>query len=337
MGIEVFKLPDAPRHSYRSLKSVLYFVKAGFRTLMIVLKVRPEVIHANNFWAALVTIPAALLSRKKLILHARDLNGVKLLTRLLGLLCYKIIAVSGCVKAFLIKQGVRPGKILVVYNGTAIPGRASFLQCPHRGDNGIFVFAQIGQLVPWKNNIAFVKAATQAASALPEARFFLIGDDVFGRNREYQKRLAHYIRHCPVRERFSIIGWQDDLKELWKQINCLVHTARTEPFGRVIIEAMAHKVPVIAVDSCGPGEIVEDGRTGILVRVRSPEEISLAMTKLARDSELAFRLVSAAYQKFLKTFTAQNTGQKLKALYREVMLYEKKSKKAEYAMIQKSN
>jgi len=323
VGVEVFNLPDAPRHSYRSVKSVSYFIRTCFCTLVIVFKVRPEIIHANNFRSALVTMPAVLLTRKRLVVHARDLMGFKLLARLLGLLCYKIIAISGCIKEFIIKQGVNPDKIRVVYNGTQVPGKTSFLQSPNRVDKGTFVFAQIGQLVPWKNNIAFVKAATQAASTLSEARFYLIGEDIFGRNHKYQDELQQYIRHCSAVERFSIIGWQNNLKELWKQIDCLVHTAGKEPFGRIIIEAMAHRVPVIAVDSCGPGEIIEHDSTGILVPTGSPEEICRAMIRIKSDSKLASRLACAAYKKVLRFFTAEKAAEQVKEIYRELKLREK--------------
>ena len=109
------------------------------------------------------------------------------------------------------------------------------------------------------------------------------------------------------------------MNEVWSKIDCLVHTASREPFGRVIIEAMSHGVPVVAVDSCGPGEIIRNGESGLLVQAGDIEGLSEAMLKIATDNELKTKLAKAGYRDATSNFTAERTAALIKEIYDEVL------------------
>jgi glycosyltransferase involved in cell wall biosynthesis len=290
-----------------------------------VLKTKPDIIHANSFYAAAVCILAALVSRRKLVLHARDLKDFGRLSKLYGRLCRRIVAVSHAVRNELIKQGISPAKIDVVYNGVddVVEARVggdgrSNAAAENRQDHS-FAFAQVGQFVPWKNQLVFLKAASQISPSLPDARFLLVGDDVFGRNDAYKSGLLNYVEHSPIRDKVSFLGWQQNMQDVWARVDCLVHPAQPEPFGRVIIEAMAHKVPVIAVRACGPGEIIQNGHTGILVQSGDIEALAEAMLGVVADSEFASRLAAAGYEYVMSGFTAHKTAERIKDVYRETL------------------
>ena len=236
-----------------------------------------------------------------------------------------MIAVSHAVENALIKTGVNPEKVKVVYNGV---DNTYFNQSDESGDlfstpgsckQDSIVFAHVGQFVPWKNHIAFLKAAFYVASSLPSARFVLVGDDIFGRDSAYKSSLLSYAEDSTIVEKVNFWGWQENMDEVWPKVNCLVHTPNREPFGRVIIEAMAHKIPVIAVDSCGPSEIIQNGKTGILVQPNDIEELSEAMLKIAQDTQFANKLATAGYEHVISNFTADKTAAQMREIYREVL------------------
>ncbi|MCY2927558.1 MAG: glycosyltransferase, partial [Planctomycetota bacterium] len=91
---------------------------------------------------------------------------------------------------------------------------------------------------------------------------------------------------------------------IWPRVDCLVHTADTEPFGRVIIESMAAGVPVIAADGGGPSEIIERDVTGILVPPDEEASLAQAMLQMAREPAAAARLALAARRRVMEKFTA---------------------------------
>ena len=109
----------------------------------------------------------------------------------------------------------------------------------------------------------------------------LIGDDIFRRDWRYKKELLAKVACSEIADRITMRGWSKDMEQVWREVDCLVHTADKEPFGRVIVEAMAHKVPVIAVDCCGPKEIIENNKKGILVPANDVDALSKAMLLLS--------------------------------------------------------
>ena len=109
------------------------------------------------------------------------------------------------------------------------------------------------------------------------------------------------------------------MDRIWAEVDCLVHTAEHEPFGRAIIEAMAAGVPVIAVDSCGPSEIIQHGRTGLLVRPGDDVAVAEAMLRIARDRSFADTLVQAARETVYSRFRAEDTARRVAAVYEEVL------------------
>ncbi|MHC4389181.1 MAG: glycosyltransferase family 4 protein [Planctomycetota bacterium] len=325
IGIHSHKLSRPPKVAYSSVRSAPYWLKTSFRIIRIALITKPDIIHANSFYAGVASVFAAILTRKKIVLHARDLKNLGLAARLCGYVSKRIIAVSRTVKSVLIERGTNPEKIKVVYNGV---DHVSTDQAHENGDPGsvrgegenhTFTFAQVGQLVPWKNHIVFLKAAAHVAHNLPRARFVLVGDDIFGRDTAYKSRLLSHAENSLTTERFRFLGWQEDMGAVWSRINCLVHTADREPFGRVIIEAMAHKVPVIAVGAGGPSEIVQDGKTGVLVPVDDIRALTNAMLKMSCDDEFAERLATAGHKHVIADFTADRTAAHIQDVYMEVL------------------
>jgi glycosyltransferase involved in cell wall biosynthesis len=323
IGIDCYVLPAVPRR-YRSVWSLAYWLRTAWRIVRIALKAKADIIHANSFKAAAASCPAAVLTGKKLIMHARDFSRGGFLFRLCSRHCAKIIAVSRAVKDNLAEQGTQADKVEVVYNGvddTSAAARPPNNTTPggQHIDNHEFIFAQVGQLAPWKNHTLFLKAAACVAEALPGARFLLVGDDLFGRDSTYRRSLLGQIRNSGIAERVTLTGWQQNMQRVWPRIGCLVHTAEAEPFGRVIIEAMAHKVPVIAADAGGPREIIDGAKTGILVAAGDVEALTEAMLHVAQDRQAAKKLAEAGYQHALSNFTAGKTAAKVAEIYEKVL------------------
>ena len=317
MKVNIHKITNPIKHRYSSIRSLGYWLKTITRLLIIVKKENPDIIHANSFYAAFPSLFTAILTRKKLIFHARDLTNHNFLSRLYGVFCQKIIANSNTVKSDLVKMGLKHEKIQVIHNGIDRNESSSSISKDYQRDK--FVFANIGQFVPWKNQIIFIKAAQDVARKLPNVRFVLIGDDIFGRNLKYKHFIMNYLHDLPLSDKFECWGWQENMQEVWSNIDCLVHTSEKEPFGRVIIEAMAHNKPVIAFNQYGPSEIIENGKNGILIPVGNNQQLSNAMIKIAENRNYAMELANCGYQNVISNFTANKTAYKIENIYKELL------------------
>ncbi|MHC4737941.1 MAG: glycosyltransferase family 4 protein, partial [Planctomycetota bacterium] len=167
--------------------------------------------------------------------------------------------------------------------------------------------------------LLFIKAAERFLQDGQKARFILIGDDIFGRNCSYKKELINRVKTSPFVPDIKIIGWQDNLASYWPWIDYLVHTADTEPFGRVIIEAMVHGVPIIAAAGCGPVEIITNHKTGLLFAPDDIEKLLWAMKTISQDRELAHNLAINARQYVVSNFEARKTAERISKVYEELI------------------
>lgn len=102
-----------------------------------------------------------------------------------------------------------------------------------------------------------------------------------------------------VADRVRFLGWRDDIAELLAAVDILVCPSRHEPLGNVVIEAWASHTPVVAARAQGPGALIEDGRTGLLVPIDDASALAAAIRRLLGSADLAADLASAgaaAYQ-----------------------------------------
>jgi glycosyltransferase involved in cell wall biosynthesis len=98
-------------------------------------------------------------------------------------------------------------------------------------------------------------------------------------------------------------GEVPDAGPYMEQIDILVNASDPEPFGVVVIEGMARGVPVVAVNSGGPGEYIDHGRTGMLARSGQPSALADALEPLLLSRPLRHTIGEAGRELFRREFT----------------------------------
>jgi glycosyltransferase involved in cell wall biosynthesis len=104
-----------------------------------------------------------------------------------------------------------------------------------------------------------------------------------------------------------------DGRSLLPAMDVFVSASDAEPFGIVLVEAMAASLPVVAVASGGPLEIVDDGVTGVLIDAPGAEAIAREAGRFASDPELRAEVARAARRRFEDRFTARRMTAELEA------------------------
>ena len=165
----------------------------------------------------------------------------------------------------------------VIYGG--VVGQASGLSRQARGLSHIGL---IGRFSPQKGQKQFVQAA---ALLPPDWKFVLCGDAPFGETRYRDQVLAM----APLSVQY--LGWRDDVYQVLSGLALLVVPSAGEGGPRVILEAFAAGVPVLALDSGAIPEMVRDGENGFLLRSAAPEEIARRLRELVPQRD---RLASVA-------------------------------------------
>ena len=157
----------------------------------------------------------------------------------------------------------------------------------------------LARLQRWKGLDVFLEAAARVLQVCPEARFVVVGGEHFG-ELNYPAELVERARRAGISEQVHFAGHQEEREvPLWMQALDIVVNASVpaEPFGMVIIEAMALGKAVIATQQGGPLEIVSDGRDGLLVRPGDAATLASAILYLVERPDIRRALGESARQR----------------------------------------
>jgi glycosyltransferase involved in cell wall biosynthesis len=236
-------------------------------------------------------LPAVSLARLSapVLFHAHSYIGPGLTRKLAGMALRHADAwvIGNCEFVAAVWRGfVPPDRVRVIYNGVA-----SAPEAPHTGTRP--VVACIGRIAPEKGQLEFLAAARRIHHAFPECRFQVIGAALFSEPgaEQYDREVRAAAEGLPIE--FS--GWRTDIYAALAGIDLLlVPSAAHEATTRVILEAYAAGVPVIAFPAGGIPEVVDDGRSGCLadnaahmgelgIGLLGDPARRLAMARAARD------------------------------------------------------
>ena len=314
-----------PRGLVDSMTSLVHVLQTTPFICRLVDQTHSDLVHSNSTTAHLVGGLAAERTGRPAIWHVRDLVALGKLGPQLAARSARIVAISACVAEQLQKDGVPAEKITLIHNGLD-PDEWRVRERSHlRESLGIpddaFLFGVVGQLVPWKNHAAFIAAAAALVKdeGCANARFAIVGGDLWGEQQPYVKELRRMVKENDLIERFNFIPHQTDGVDAMSALDCLVHPALDEPFGRVVLEAMALRKPVIAMAANGPLEIVTNGHDGILVAPDAENGLTVEMKRILADQALREELTSHSRATVEEKFHIALSAQKILALYDEIL------------------
>ncbi len=244
----------------RNSPRILFDWANGARAITrLVDQIGAQILVANTVRAALYAAPAARLANKPLIWHMRDFWLSETRPRLPGLdrlgkkaLCLSaraVIANSRAVAAQLPCEN----RITVVHNGIDpqdfnphLDGNSFRRQYQIGADTPLV--GMVGRLRPWKGQQRFLDMASTIVRQLPQARFVIVGGEPFGVKDDYGDRLKTRASVLGLDSILAFTGHVGDVRPALAAMDVFVHPGDPEPFGLVILEAMAMQKPIVAFD-----------------------------------------------------------------------------------------
>ncbi len=214
-------------------------------------------------------------------------------------------------------------KVRVIYNGVNF----SIFDKMIKGEgvkkefavgNGTCLVGMVGQITPWKGHQDFLAAAAEVLKKKPSVKFLIVGEALFNKELSIEK-LREISRQYKIDSQVIFTGLRKDIPQLIAALDILVLPSWQEPFGRVILEAMAMGKPVIATDCGGPAEIITSGQTGILVPAKRPDLLAEAIIRVLSDPVERERLAQAGYELVKNRFDLQKQVDKVTDLYEQVL------------------
>lgn len=296
---------------------------------------RASVVHTHNAKAHLYGGLAAARVGVPCVYHLHGVPRASLsrdgVVSLLSVLMPSLIAVacSAYVEADFRRMWRSKRHLVVVHNGVEPkpqikPGAADLV----RAEFGVPVDAplilMVSRLQRWKGIHIFLDAAAHVARKHPDACFLVVGGTLFGLEEDYPLQLQQQVEHLRLGHAVRFTGFQSDVFPFYSASDIVVHSSiEPEPFGMVLLEAMACERPVVASDSGGPREIVRNGVTGLLVPPEDAERLAHAILSLLDDPDRRVRMGQAGAERVRHCFSAERMARELEAIYEQVAKVEK--------------
>ncbi len=237
----------------------------------------------------------------------------------------RVVAISEAVAAHLLADSpALAGRISVIYDAVdaerfspSVDGaalRSAWGAVPQDVLVGV-----VGRISAWKGQAFFLKAFARALRSQPALKAVLVGDVAPGETWR-KEELRSLAAELGVAQRIVWAGYHDNAPTVMAALDILaLPSIRPEPFGMVIIEAMASGKPVIATAHGGPLESVVDGETGLLVSPADPEEMGAALVRLSDDRRLRAEMGANGRRRAVDVFGFRQHVQAFQDLYHDLL------------------
>lgn len=174
----------------------------------------------------------------------------------------------------------------------------------------------VGRLQRWKGMHTLVAAAPIILESHPDARFVIVGGK-HDMEAEYEAEVRNQIDSLGLVDRITMAGFQRDVP-LWTQaMDVVVHASNREPFGIVVIEAMALGKPMVAGDAAGPQEIITEDVNGLLAPYDDHARLAEQIIRYLDDPAFAARVGAAARERALD-FSPEHYARELTATLKKL-------------------
>ncbi|MEP6924697.1 MAG: glycosyltransferase family 4 protein, partial [Pyrinomonadaceae bacterium] len=287
-----------------------------------------EIVHAHlarDYPLAAIAVRLCK-ARVKLVLTRHVLFPINGLHKFMLPRGATFIAVSNAVReSLLARKIVAPNAIKLIHNGVDTRhfgsvkrsfNRALFLEKLRLPLNRRYV-GIIGEITAHKGQSDFVCAAAMIAEKHSDVDFLIVGADS-SREKTHKGELEKLVEELNLTRRVHFLGWHADVAPALCALDVFVSASRIEPFGLVIVEAMAVGLPIVATKSEGSQEILADGETAKIVPIKDAKAIANAVSEFLDNAEMSQNFGKKARDAARAKFDLARMTAETEKVYQEV-------------------
>jgi len=288
-------------------------------------RLRVDLVHTNvRIGHDREGILGAFLAGTPCVCHLRDFERLNLFDRWLASRAQRYIYISDAVRRDHELAGMPPERGRVVYNAvesavwakglTTKEARQSLGLNPGRPVVGV-----VGRLESWKGQDVFIRSLAEVRKEVPSVLGLVVGDGV-AHEPDYRQQLAQLREDMGLWDHLEFWPFQADVARVMLALDVLVLPSRLpEPFGRVLIEAMAAGRPVVATDAGATPEIVRDGVHGLLVPPNDPRALGASVSYLLKHRQEAASMGERGRKRAQDQFNMAKHVEGIESVYGEML------------------
>jgi lipopolysaccharide heptosyltransferase II len=311
-GAKHFRLPVHKKSLFTILTSIPRLVR-------ILQREKVDIVHARSRVPALIAFLACRRTGTNFLTTCHGYYSRHFFSRIMG--WGRLVIVASRVIAWHMMEdfGVPKERIRSIPRGVDLEEFSFHRRVEDRKDKtGKFTIGVIGRLTPIKGHKYFLQALAKVIRIFPQAQALIVGEASTGKEK-YREELKILARRLSLQGYVDFVGWQKNIPRVLSRLDVLVlPTISQEAFGRVLIEAGAYGVPVVATRVGGIVDIIDDGVNGLLVQPKSAADLASAIIRIAKDPKLSQKLVQAARKNVEENFTLTQMADKTIKVYEEL-------------------
>ena len=296
--------------------------KLWLRALPLLLKIfreeQPDLIHAHTRVTQALAWGLSALTGVPYVTTCHGLYRFRWGRRVFRCWGSWVMAVSHASMERLIRQYrlASPHQVVLVENGIDVdrflhpadPKEVEQFRQAH-GLDGRLIVGAIARLSPVKGLDLLLKAVPPLLKEFPDLKVLLVGD---GPERENLVRLAYELG---IADRVAISPSVEDTRVPLSLLQVFVAPAWREGFGLAIVEAMAAGVPVVASDAGGPAEIIENGKSGLLVPAGDVQAVENSLRALLKDQSVRQQIADRARRRAAERYNFKRVATQVEEIY----------------------
>jgi len=288
---------------------------------------RVRLVHAHLFASGVYGSLAGRLAGVPVVctLHGRvdiedddRLRGAKL--RILDRRRNRVVFVSDSLRRWYAGAApLRRAGQAVVLNGIDLRAFAPGRDRPLRRELGMaddeLLVGAVGNIRPAKDYGTLLRAAARVRASGARVRFVIVGEG----SGELHRRLLEERAALGLEDTVALPGFREDVPAVLRSLDIYVSSSSSEGFSLTTVQALASELPVLATRCGGPEEILEDGRTGLLVPPAEPAALAQALLRLAGDGALRRALARAGRAVAESRFAMERMVADYEAVYADAL------------------
>lgn len=215
-------------------------------------------------------------------------------------------------------------KIEVIYNGIDTgrlsPNPNDFFRTKYNLAAETIIIGCMGALSRWKGQIEFLEMAHQLKAELPDRSFafLIIGDQIYdtATDKKYHEKLYDVTDQLHLSESVFFHPFILDNAKAINALDLLVHTSiEPEPFGRIVIEALACGVPVVAAKAGGIPEIFQENHAAFLYEMANVKEMTASVRNAIEHKKVLGSKLNSGIELVKKRFSRETYLQEMEAVF----------------------
>jgi glycosyltransferase involved in cell wall biosynthesis len=181
-----------------------------------------------------------------------------------------------------------------------------------------FAVGIVGQVTPRKGQLELIHAFADVKTLLPNAILIICGTPQFNNDDEYLASLHAAAQGLNLEREVRFLGYRNDAREVIGALDLCVVNSKREPFGLILMEAMAMGTPIVSTDSGGQRELIRHAVEGELVKFGDRPGMVGAILRLASNADLRERYRLAGQVRIKECFTREQYVDRWCAFYSEL-------------------